>query len=109
MKETTIGTWNVRSLHACGKAQDLTHDLKRYRWGILGLILKALRFHIRANSLRLRNSQSVQSDGQGLGKLPRMKYTRSGQTTTNEGDKIWYCGEDSKHQYGVAFIAGKRL
>ena len=22
----------------------------------------------------------------------------------DEGHEIWYCGEDSKHQYGVAFI-----
>ena len=34
---TTIGTWNVRTLHACGKLQELTHELKRYRWDILGL------------------------------------------------------------------------
>ena len=33
---TTIGTWNVRSLHACRKVQELTHELKRYRWDILG-------------------------------------------------------------------------
>ena len=35
---TTIGTWNVHSLHACGKVQELTNELKRYRWAILGLI-----------------------------------------------------------------------
>ena len=28
-------------------------------------------------------------------------------TTTDEGHKIWYCEEDSKHQYGVAFIVRK--
>ena len=33
---TTVGTWNVRSLHACGKVQELTHILKRYRSDILG-------------------------------------------------------------------------
>ena len=25
------------------------------------------------------------------------------------GNKIWYCGEDSKHQYGVAFIVRKEV
>ena len=33
----TIGTWNVRSLRAAGKVEELTHEMKRYRWNILGL------------------------------------------------------------------------
>ena len=36
-KGTTIGTWNVRTLYTCGKVQELTHELKRYRWDIIGL------------------------------------------------------------------------
>ena len=27
---TTKGTWNAYSLHACGKVQELAHELKRY-------------------------------------------------------------------------------
>ena len=27
---TAIETWNVRSLHACRKVQELTHELKRF-------------------------------------------------------------------------------
>ena len=34
---TTIGTWNVCSLHACQKVQELTKELKGCRWDILGL------------------------------------------------------------------------
>ena len=34
---TTIGTRNVRSLHACGKVQKLIHELKRNRWDTLAL------------------------------------------------------------------------
>ena len=60
---TAIGTWNARSLHACGKAQELTHQLKGYRWDILG--------------------------------LAEVRWTLFGQTTTDEGHKIWYCGEVS--------------
>ena len=26
-RETTIGTWNVRTLYACGKVKELTHEL----------------------------------------------------------------------------------
>ena len=33
----TIGTWNVRSLGAAGKVEELTYGMKRYRWNILGL------------------------------------------------------------------------
>ena len=33
----TIGTWNVRSLSATGKVEELTHEMKRYRWYIPGL------------------------------------------------------------------------
>ena len=28
---------DVCSLHVCGKVQELTHELKRYRWDILSL------------------------------------------------------------------------
>ena len=34
---TTMGTWNVRTLHQCGKVNELTHELKRYQWDIIGL------------------------------------------------------------------------
>ena len=33
----TIGTWNTRTLRAAGKLQELTHEMSRYRWNILGL------------------------------------------------------------------------
>ena len=36
-----------------------------------------------------------------------VKWTGFGKTTTDGGRKIWCCGEDSKHQYGLAFIVWK--
>ena len=33
----TTGTWNVGSLRAAGKVEELTHEMKRYRWNILGV------------------------------------------------------------------------
>ena len=33
----TIGTWNTRTLRAAGRLQELTHEMDRYRWNILGL------------------------------------------------------------------------
>ena len=79
---TTIGTWNFRSHHACGKVQleltlELTEELKRCRWDILCLSL--------------------------------VNSTGFGETTTDEGHKIWNCGEHSKNQYEVAFIARKEI
>ena len=32
----TIGTWNTRTLRAAGKLQELTHEMDRYKWYILG-------------------------------------------------------------------------
>ena len=32
-----IGTWNIRTLHTEGKTEELTHEMARYRWNILGL------------------------------------------------------------------------
>ena len=33
----TLGTWNTRTLRAARKLQELTHEMDRYRWNILGL------------------------------------------------------------------------
>ena len=35
--ETYIGSWNVRTLRADGKLEELTHEMKRYKWNIIGL------------------------------------------------------------------------
>ena len=32
-----IGTWNVRTLHATGKVKELTHEMERYQWNVIGL------------------------------------------------------------------------
>ena len=34
---TTIGTWNVRPLSRCGKLEELSRELDRYRWDIIGM------------------------------------------------------------------------
>lgn len=73
----TIGTWNVRTLHQCGKVKELTHELKRYRWDIVG--------------------------------LAEVRWTGFGETTTDEGHKIWFSGKETKHEHGVAFIVRKEV
>ena len=32
-----IGTWNIRTLRTPGKLEELTHEMARYRWHILGI------------------------------------------------------------------------
>ena len=79
---TTIGTWNVRrtlcvhcTLQQCGKLIELEHDLRKYRWYIIGL--------------------------SGVGWLGK------GEVTTEDGNIIWYSGNETKHEHGVAFIVKK--
>ncbi|MEW8546459.1 MAG: hypothetical protein AB2693_23320 [Candidatus Thiodiazotropha sp.] len=33
----SIRTWNVRTLRPAGKLKELTHEMNRYHWNILGL------------------------------------------------------------------------
>ena len=54
----TIGTWNTRTLRAAGKLQELTHEMDRYGWNILGLC--------------------------------EIRWKSFGETTTEEGLKVFY-------------------
>lgn len=74
---TTIGTWNVRTLFQCGKVKELTHELQRYRWDIVG--------------------------------LAEVRWTGFGESTTDEGHKLWFSGDEIKHERGVAFIVRKEV
>jgi exonuclease III len=74
---TILGTWNVRTLYQCGKVKELTHELQRYKWDIIG--------------------------------LAEVRWTGFGETSTDEGHKIWFSGDQSKHQYGVGFIVRKEV
>ena len=33
----SVGTWNVRTLQMAGKVEELSYEMSRYRWNILGL------------------------------------------------------------------------
>ena len=75
--KVNIGTWNVRTLYACGKVNELEHELKRYQWDILGLV--------------------------------EMRWTGFGETTSEDGHKIWYSGEETQHERGVGFIVRREI
>ena len=36
-EDITIATWNVRTLRAAGKMEELLHEMDRYKWSTLGL------------------------------------------------------------------------
>ena len=72
-----IGTWNVRTLYACGKIKELEHELQHYEWDIIG--------------------------------LAEIRWTGIGEATTEDGHKLWYSGDDTKHQHGVGFIVNKKV
>ena len=40
VRNITMGAWNVRSLRATGEVEELAHEMKRYRWNILGKTLE---------------------------------------------------------------------
>eukprot|EP00795_Rhopilema_esculentum_P006996 gene6996-biopygen8422 len=73
--ETAIGTWNVRTLKACGKAEVLVQEMDRLNWNILG--------------------------------ISEMRWKCIGEGTTEEGHKIWYIGDEKKHERGVGFLVNK--
>ena len=41
--------------------------------------------------------------------LSEVRWTGSGETSTEDGHKIWFSGEEKKHQHGVAFIVRKEI
>ena len=73
----TIGTWNTRTLRAAGKLQELTHEMDRYRFNILGLC--------------------------------EMRWKNFGETTTEEGHKVFFSGKEDKHEHGVGFLVHKDI
>ena len=51
-EDITIATWNVRTLRAAGKVEELLHEMYRYKWSILGLC-----------KMRLKKSGEIPTDG----------------------------------------------
>jgi exonuclease III len=71
----TVGTWNVRTLYATGKMEELCHEMIRYKWNVLG--------------------------------ISEVRWLNFGEITTDEGHKLWYSGEQEKHELGVAIMVHK--
>ena len=68
----TIGTWNVRTLAADGKLEELAHEMEHYRWNILG--------------------------------ISELRWKGLGETNTDKGNKLYFCGRDDRHEHGVGFL-----
>ena len=68
----SIGTWNVRTLRPPGKLEELTHEMRRYRWNVLGLY--------------------------------EVRWRNFGETTTQDGHKLYFSGKEDRHENGVGFL-----
>ena len=71
----SIGTWNVRTLRPPGKLEELTHEMRRYRWSVLGLC--------------------------------EVRWRNSGETTAQDGHKLYFSGKEDRHENGVGFLVHK--
>ena len=71
----SIGTSNVRTLRPPGKLEELTHEMRRYRWSVLGLC--------------------------------EVRWRNSGETTTQDGHKLYFSGKEDRHENGVGFLVHK--
>ena len=74
-KNITIATWNVRSLRDTGKLEELTHEMDRYEWDILGLC--------------------------------EMRWKNFGETSTEDGHRLYFSGREDTHEKGVGFLVHK--
>ena len=73
----TVDTWNTRTLRTAGELQELTHEMDRYIWNILGLY--------------------------------EIRWKNFGETTTEEGRKVFFSGKEDKHEHGVGFLVHKDI
>ena len=51
-EDITIATWNVRTVRAAGKVEELLHEMDRYKWSILRLC-----------EMRWKKSGEIQTNG----------------------------------------------
>ena len=68
----TVGTWNVRTLAQAGKLDELTHELKRYSWQVVGLCetrWKNLGEHLTKEGHKLYYSGELDKHARGVGFL----------------------------------------
>ncbi|XP_068738714.1 craniofacial development protein 2-like [Montipora capricornis] len=70
--EIAFGTWNVETLWRDGRLDELCHELKHYKWNVIGLS------EVRRKAL--------------------------GEINSDDGNKLFYCGRDDKHEHGVGFL-----
>ena len=65
----------MRTLRPPGKLEELTHEMRRYRWSVLGLC--------------------------------EVRWRNFGETTTQDGRKLYFSGKEDRHENGVGFLVHK--
>ena len=76
-EETTSPSALGTQERPAGKLQELTHEMDKYRWNILGLC--------------------------------KMRWKNFGETTTEEGHKVFFSGKEDEHELGIAFLIHKDI
>ena len=80
-----IGTWNVTNLQMAGKLEELSYQMSRYRWNILGLYevqWKNFGEISTQEGHKFFFSGEVVKQKQGVGFLKTLTSTKRGQTNT---------------------------
>ena len=78
-EDITIATWNVRTLRAAGKVDELLHEMDRYKWSIL-------KFY----EMRWKKSGEIPADG-------------------GHRVHMYFRGKEDKHEQGVGFLVHKDI
>ena len=65
----------MRTLRPPGKLEELTHEMRRCRWSVLGLC--------------------------------EVRWRNFGETTTQDGHKLYFNGKEDRHENGVGFLVHK--
>ena len=65
----------MRTLRTPGKLEELTHEMRRYRWSVLGLC--------------------------------EVRWRNLGETTTQDGHKLYFSSKEDRHENGVGFLVHK--
>ena len=106
---------STMAMHPIDSLQD-GHD----KW-ITGMT-KTIKLQTQSTSIRTWNAHTLYACGRiqelthklkcycwDIIGLSEVRWTGSGETSTEDGHKIWFSGEEKKHQHGVAFIVRKEI
>ena len=107
-----IGTWNVTTLRMAGKLEELSYQMSRYRWNILGLCeVRWKNF----SEISTQEGHKVFFSGkeveqeQGVGFLKTLTSTKQGETNTIQYKDENCLSRNPKHSKEVETILRRTI